>query len=378
MREPPKGPIKWTRRRLLPGAARLLAWSGVLLLVAFGVGRVLTDRFHWSQYLWWLPAEWVLAGAWALLIASSVLALGSTRLGGAFVRPFLLVGVVVATAWVGVAEWHAERFVVPVRAHGATVRVAHWNLSANELTSDPSAFIAGHHPDVAVIVNARYDDEREALIDGLRALAGADESGGVRFLQRGRVMIASKLPIVGFGVAPLEKLSASTDWPSARDSGQVAFVELDASAEFPSLGRPMVVWIADLPSDPSLWRVDLMRAARRAVDGWDGTAWRVNDTGTMTPTKVEGGFPEPDVVVGDFNTPRGSASVRALVGGMTGAHEAAGRGRDASFRVRFRAFSPGLQIDLAFVGDGWRAAGYDLARWSTIKHAMQWVDVERE
>jgi len=371
--------MKWTRRRLLPGVARVLAWSGVLLLVAFALGRVLTDRYHWSQYVWWLPAEWVLVGVWALLIVSSLLALGSTRLGGAFVRPFLLAGVLVATGWVLFAEWHAERYVVPVRARGQAVRIAHWNLSANDPEGDPSAFIASHDPDVMVVMNTRYDEHRAAIEGGLRALAGGDEpGGGTRFLRRGRLMAASKLPIVGFGVAPLEKLDVPTDWPSAHDAGQVTFLELDASAEFPSLGRPMVVWVVDLPSDPRLWRMDLTRAARRAVDGWNGAAWRINGAGVLAPTSVEGGFPAPDVVVGDFNTPRGSASLRELVGGMTGAHEAAGRGRDASFRVRFRAFSPGLQIDLAFVGEEWRVAGYDLARWGPVKHAMQWVDVERE
>lgn len=377
MREPPRGPIKWIRRRVLPAAGKLAAWVGVLVLVVFGVGRVLTDQHHWSQYLWWVPASWTLAAAWGLLALSTILSLGSTRLGGAFVRPFLLVGALAATGWVAFGEWHLERLAFPVRSPGPAVRVAHWNLSANAPGGDLSGFIAAREPDVAFVMNARYDDDRAAMVEGLRALAGEGD-GESHFLQRGRMMVASRLPIVGYGVAVLEKLEAPGDWPTSHDAGQVAFVELDASGRFPGLGRPLVVWVVDLPSDPNLWRMELTRAAARAVGRWSGPVQRPDEGGRLRPVAATGPFPDPDVVVGDFNTPRGSASLRGLVGAMREAHAASGAGPDASFRARYYGFGPGWHIDLAFVGDGWRASGYELARRPPIRHAMQWFDLGRD
>lgn len=369
--------MKWARRRVLPLMARLAALAGVLLLAAWLTGRVLTDQHHWSQYLWWMPAEWVLAAVWGLWGISALLALGSTRLGGALVRPFLLIGIILATAWVLFAEWHAERYVVPVRARAQTARIAHWNLSANDAEGDVAPFIASQDPMVAIVTNSRFDVDRPSLVAGLRAIAGEDDTQ-TRFLERGRVMVASRLPIVGFGVARLGKLDVPDDWPSAHDTGQVAYVELDASEYFPDLGRPLVVWVVDVPSDPRLWRMNVMREARAAVDAWGGPRWHADAAGRLIATHDEAAFPLPDVVVGDFNAPRGSASVRTLVGDMREAHAAAGRGRDASFLFRLRLFSPGLQIDQSFVGKDWRAAGYDLARRPPVKHAMQWVDVERQ
>ena len=61
-------------------------------------------------------------------------------------------------------------------------------------------------------------------------------------------------------------------------------------------------------------------------------------------------FPVPDLILGDFNTPRGSESLEALVGAKREVLAEGGWGPRATWPRRL----PLWGIDLGFVGDGWR------------------------
>ena len=144
-------------------------------------------------------------------------------------------------------------------------------------------------------------------------------------------MISSRFPIVRVGTtraAPLPDRDES--WRTEGFGGSVTFVEIDASARFPALGRPVVIWLVDAPSDPSLHRPAVMARLRAAVDGWAG---------------------------------------RALVANAMGAGYVKGR-------TRLPVPQGWWGIDLAFVGPAFRAVWYDtVSPPFKAMHALQVVDL---
>ena len=88
---PPRGPVSFVRRRLLPWAGKLWAMLGVLILAAWLTGRILTDEHLWSQYLFWAPTLWVVAAAFTCCVLSWLSGLLATRMSGDLIRPMLAV-----------------------------------------------------------------------------------------------------------------------------------------------------------------------------------------------------------------------------------------------------------------------------------------------
>jgi endonuclease/exonuclease/phosphatase (EEP) superfamily protein YafD len=83
------------------------------------------------------------------------------------------------------------------------------------------------------------------------------------------------------------------------------------------------------------------------------------------------GFPAPDLIVGDFNIPRGSRSLRRLTLGYPHAHSQAGHGHAGTY-PRHRQL---VHIDHMFVGPRLRAARYETVDPGVGSHRMQVVEV---
>lgn len=338
------------RGRVLPVIGRAAAYGPTLLMAAWLAGRVLNDASVWSQPLWWLPGGAIAATAWAGAGVSLVCERLGTRLAGAWVRPIELVGAAALTAWVLAVPMRAERFIeglppVPERA----VSVAYWNAAWSEPLDGWEA-ARREDPDVVVIANPRPGAQSLALRSAMRETAGAwrAEAGGAvegpeRFegphlaLVRGSILI-SKWPIEASGSVMMPGV---THGVQATQNG-LGYVTLRPQAQGPTL----TVWVVDMPSDPMRPRVEMIAAAAAAARG--------------------AGFPEPDAIIGDFNTPRGSGSLGALVGDLGDAHAAVGRGPSSTWPARVPLLGgllgPQLAIDLAYVGRGWRACRFETYR----------------
>ncbi len=385
------------RRRVLPWTARGLALLGLGALGVFAAGRVLTDSTHWSQYLWWVPGLWSVGLAWVLWGVSVLAGRAALRTGGLMARPLLLAGCVAAGVWLAFGEWNLHRAAVGVRGEPRerTLRVLHWNQSGGYGMADSGGVIAGAGADLVVVVNARYDRFRGETVGAMAALSPPGEtalrlSGGVEttgrpghFVSLGHAMVASRLRILRAGMVSLAPPDgADGTWRTARDPGFVLWLELDPGERFGGLGRPLVVWAVDLPSDPSLWRDEVMARARGVIEAWEGPALAANDRGRWRSTGEVTRVPEPDVVVGDFNTLRGSASLERLTPGMTGAFGQAGWGWSGSWRPEHPNAAVdallglgGWHIDLTLVGPAWRATGYRLLRTRSGAHRAQVADL---
>jgi hypothetical protein len=421
--------VAWSRRRLLPWGARLLALAALALLAAWCVGRIVNDDTHWGQYLYWLPTLGVVLAAWVLIGVSTLLGWLSLRLGGHLLRPIAVLGAIALTVWMVVGEWRAWS-VVRVQHLGPQLRIVAWNMANKPHLIEPGQAVLALEPDLAIVANPPFSRDRAEIARALGGLApapevdtttpgGTNRSGGsaehaepdgpggphplagleaqrdVHFVVLGPGMITSRFPILRVGTtraAPLPE--RDEQWRTEDFGGSVTFVELDVSARFPAFTRPLVVWLVDAPSDPTLHRARVMERLRAAVDGWTGQGASRPLVKTPMGAMVQAAdddavrFPEPDVIVGDFNTPRGSRSVRTLVGDLADAHARAGLGPDHSWPMRWPPAGRrskyltwmlprgGWGIDLAFVGRAWRTVGYDVAAPpAKAQHGLQVVDV---
>lgn len=325
----------WVRRVAVPALGRAAAWCPLLLLVGWAGGLVLNDRTVWSQFLWWIPTGFACGAAWIGLAVSRVCEMIGVRLAGARARPFLLIGACLATGWFVAFEIRVVRAIAPpsdaLRADESAVRVAYWNAAWSRPAGAQPVFdrLAA---DIVIVANPRPGEATKSFLGWMRARAIAwDELDGDRsqthLLKLRQQTVISRWPIVASGVEPFGSEGDGGSAISRATQTGVGFVTLDIE------GGAITLWIVDLPSTPLMPRTEMLRRA----------------------ASISAGFPDAHLVIGDFNTPRGSASLEAFVGGMTSVDRAVGSGLAATWPRP----APQLSIDLAFTRDPLRPAGMD-------------------
>jgi len=373
----------WVRRRALPALSALVALLGLALAAAFLVSRILTDAALWTQYLWWVPVLWWLMGAWGLLAASWAFGRLAARRRGAVLRRALLVVCLVMSVFVIVWVWRAPRMNVGVgpAPEGTRLRVLHWNIAA--FTVDPDASgraIRRLDPDLAVLVNARLDGQRQALHDATRSVLPESSRGPGHELRLGANLILSERPIRRAGIAWLTPDAGARTRDTGAD-GWVCMLELERAG-----GGSLVVWVVDLPSEPTLSRQDTIRAALdaarrepRNVRTLEGDRWMWRDDAS--------GLDAPDLILGDFNTSRGSSSLArfdaaAPSGRYLEGFDEVGTGRARSWipthpnraLIALNALGD-WHIDLALLDARHAFVGYALVDLGPSSHRAQVVDV---
>jgi len=386
---------RWLRTRLLPRCSKLCAFVGLVILGLWITGRVLTDQYQWSQYLWWVPAIWMLGSAWICLGLSAALALFSRRLGGMFLRPLLLIVCIGCTGYLIIGVWHMHRIVLPTHKADETVRIVHWNQSAKRVDQQAWAdAMLEDGVDIVFVSNAPWGKDRQDLLDAFAPFAPLEKERWVNYSYRvhgepahfrieGNAFIASKFPMTRTGMVSIHTPTPEETLRPGGQRGWVMFAEFEL-AQGDSKAKPFVVWFVDMPSEPMLWRQELMAKARHAVDNWNGQSW-VMGRHVWELIETNGSFPEPDLIIGDFNTVRGSDSLDHLAPDMTDAFSAVGYGRGGSWmpRVSNRFVRQPIKladwhIDLALVGEGWTPTRYrieDVSEWGSTEHRMQFLDL---
>jgi endonuclease/exonuclease/phosphatase family metal-dependent hydrolase len=312
----------------------LLADGAAALLAAWTVGRLLTDRFHWSQYLYWLPTALVAAAAAVVVLLSAAVAPRARPRPGGRLRILAGLGLIAAALHLAAFEWRLLRPRPHTTAQPFTV--ISWNASLVD-EEDISRTLLQRLPDLAAVVNAPWGANFEDL-----------ERAGQwpTIIHEGAFLVASRFPVRRWGRLDLGIQSEEGGKP---DPGRAMFAELERTD-----APPLILWIIDLPSDPRLARTTITRLAAKRIDEWtgpeyvrDGRGWRPTLRGTRP-------FPAPDLILGDFNIPRASASLQALTRGLTDAFDQAGHADPSTWpRV-----SPWWAIDHAFVGPALRATDY--------------------
>lgn len=307
----------------LPGSvsARLIAavlWAGILAWLA---GRLLTDRFMWSQWLWFAPTP----AAVALALLGAVLACRPDRRPDRRKRRIVLWtgSLLCLTGYLLVLE---HRFLSADVNHEGGLRIVFWNLSSP------------------------VEEEADAHAEAARRLTGdivilASPSGipWRRFTTRTR---PEDVTLVTSGLFSVETKRTVTRIRPVVQQERVHAVIIEFEAD-DLLGRPLVVCLVDLPSEPHMARRDIAQELHDALSRSGGQM--------------------PDLIVGDLNTPRGGGAIRRLFAGYREAFDEAGHGWGATFPRRW----PLWHIDRMLAGPAIRVIDYDILDPGVGRHRAQ-------
>ena len=366
--------------RGLAALSRLLALLVLAGLLLKGIGEFVSDRYAWSQWLEWSPNLLVAAGSLAVLVLATLIA----RLASRAARPWLLgrsARWVLRAAWAAFLVHAVYTIVVDVpfyrpRPAGPgsldnSMRILFWNAAVHERDGWEDAVI-NDAPDVVVLVGLSSRGPLPKILESM-----PDDATRLVY---DRFTVLSALPLVRFGFTHLN-IEAGEGYDPRLPEGRRAQYDPGAAMYVEIGGRrdedpPTTLWIVDLPSDISLSRSRVTREARAAIDAFDGMRMirTANDSWTIEPgTGYAGpkGFPTPDLIIGDFNIPRGAASLSRLNMGFPDAFDQAATGYRASWPRRL----PLWHLDQAFIGPRFRAWRYQVRDAGSGAHLMQVVDV---
>lgn len=367
-------------RRLFSLASAILRGASLLILLAWTIGRLFTDTFYLTQLLSWIPTVGVvcvvasmLAASWAL----TVLARGSQAQPDVLHKGRLpRLRWIAAAWWLGVTLWgmaYEHRFFVSPPAidmSPSDLRIAFWNLGG--IPSD--GWLDNAHAlksDILIVVGGGGWKP----INEFQNWTSPEQ---VSNLRSDIFNVSARIPVLEYastilGVSQGAGLDprAADGVRESRDPGRAMYMLVDVQGTpMANLGRPLVVWVIDLPSDLSLHRADVTEEAASAVRAWKGYTMVRREDGTYGKGEPRAGFPAPDIIMGDFNIPASSASLRTLVGGMTDAYRAAGAG----YAATWPADTPIWRLDQAFVGSELRANAFHTRTMGTGSHALIWLD----
>ena len=367
--KPNPAPARWPLRR----ARHALAFSADLALLAallsWLLGRTISDRHLWSQYLGWIPTEAVACLAVAVLIAGILLR---------WRRPRLLVTIATLgiTAWLAFAEWRVHRFVVPEPARGP-LRVLFMNISPRGRDASIDRLFATR-PDIAILSNVHPQPVTFEKIYGVRhqdllerfteIVPGNAPPGEAHLVRNGMFHIYSKHPIRRRASAYVGNQDTWLD-NDIGGGGAVLMLEIDTPQ------GPVIIWAVDMPRTLGASRAALFAEARTSVDATTRVR-TIDPVGRWIASDLEPSDPlrTPDLVVGDFNTPAHAWSVRRFVPATRPARADAGVGPSGTFPNSLPLF----EIDLARLGRGVSATHLTRIRSRGCRHLGLVMDITRD
>lgn len=407
-------------------SAGLMALAGITLALWI-VGRVFNDTFRWSQFIFWIPSIFsiVFSGMAAVLALSVQLFLrgfeqistgGPREERPAFYKRYVRNPyVLMCLGWIACGTWsvftehrlHAAwNWVDTGRVRNAKSTTAmFWNIGGKVR----EGWIEALRPiesDLIVVSNQPNWD----VVNDFKSLGNERSTT----LLAGVFLVHTRLNLREWGFTTLG-IQGGAGYDVRRtdgryesiDPGYAMYLVFDAvGTAKEGIATEFVVWLMDLPSDPTLSRQNVTKQARAGLEGWKGVATvrvPVDPANPDAPAQWSNvpseqlgrqGFPAADLVIGDFNIPRGSRSLKNLVGDMENAYDQAGAGYTASYprKVPFAQLDgPGLiglvrwmipsdvpffHIDQAFVGPSLHATRYRTMNLGQGTHWAQFVELQ--
>ena len=321
-------------RLLVACGLGLVELSVMVLFMAWLAGAIWSDGALWSQWLHWIPSLAVMAGLMGGLVASSLRMVilrrsRRRRRTSAIVWLAPLAGVFIVFAAVEHRLWR----MTPEKPDQAFT-IAHW-------TADP----------------ANGDTAWRPALERLADLGADLTIIGDTFISR-RSQLLDPLVEANEWTWRIGPFVAATDLPVLRhrylvatDGIWIVRLELDAKA---SLGRPLAIDLVDLPSELTRPRAEIAADVRRLLG--------------------EADVDPPDLVIGDFNMTRGSASLREAFPGMGHGFSSGGHGYAATFHRDWPL--PLYHIDHVLMSRDFTCPRYDIIDFGIGRHLVQraWIE----
>jgi LPXTG-motif cell wall-anchored protein len=338
------------------------------LLVVFGAwcaGALATDRWELTQFIFWVPTPAVLAGLVLLGFIAVLLRRRRRRLTAVSAAA----AVAACTAVMLIRDLGAINALRPRPHSTQPLRVLTWNIS---WITDEAAIARGllsARPDVAILINPSGSLDRSMLYGAFSHPVAVIESAGIIVIsahpihRSGTQWLGIQLP-AGPSLDPRGQGPRRKPIP---DPGRAVWFDLH-----PPSGGAMTVWVLDLPSEPRLSRWTVAHQARAAIESWTGPVQLRDEQGRFSFDQAPGrGFPPADILVGDLNITRGSASLNILAPGMHNACADAGRGWSGTYPRRW----PLWHIDQTLLAPGLRALSYRVLDPGIGHHRIQVAEV---
>lgn len=379
-------------RRPVNHASRIAAAVAIATALLWCASRLVGDPNVPTQLLMWTPTWAFVVAMLAFVGASWCLAMLGRRslsepevyANDALRRPrhraWRLAGLLAAAVLLLItlaADWRMGNAIFgPSPApREQTLRVLNWNPTATFMEVFPDV-VEPMAVDIAVIANP------PAIVDWTRVRDQFQPSRDA--VRQGRFAVISKYPVRRWGwtdlkvrgAEPVKQSTHKASWLTI-DTGQAIWVELDTSA---ALGRPLIVWCIDMPSEPRIARAEAFATAAATLREWKGRAMERSSMDAEAPMSEEAyaarfggpGFPAPDLIVGDFNTPRGSPSIHTLVPkSLRSAFAQAGYGPMNTWPRS----TPMLAIDQAFAAEWLLVTRYDVHDPQIGEHRAQIIEM---
>ncbi len=298
----------------------------MLVLIAWLTGRIVSDRYGWSQWLLWIPTP----GA---ILAALLGFLGALRPAD---KPHrrrrrLLVWGITALALVAYFTLREHRIFRRPPSLTAGVRIAYWNPNSGAVRDSAEArntILIDLDADLTILANAGGFKQYDSLADTL----GPE---GRAFRVR-PFLVYTRLPLL--------------EYQTLISNGgiEVVHLRLDATA---TLGRAISIYAVDLPSKLTTSHMETAKRLRELIESIAA--------------------PEPDIVIGDFNMTRGGAALRTAFPDLEHAYDQAGHGYGATYP---RAF-PLYHIDHVLLDETLQAQDYRLVNPGVGRHVIQVAQV---
>jgi endonuclease/exonuclease/phosphatase (EEP) superfamily protein YafD len=308
----PRRVVPWLKRALLATAKWFYANVLVVIAVPWMLGQVFRDRFHVTGLCLFIPSPvvavllLVVAGG-AWLLTFRRAALGAALLAMA---PLIMTLAVENRWWRGSSPGPAS----------PPLRLVNWNIWGGQRGWYPVINqLKAREADIYVLSEAFSDIAVEAFLDSLGPGYSMGRAHSLVVIARGTVHRPKK----------------------PRVSGRAYLFHCTID------GKRIAVLVADLPSLPTIHRAPFLRQVRRIAKAT-----------------------EPDIIVGDFNSPRQSLFLSRVGKGYEHAYDLAGAGWSYTWPVPL----PLWAIDQCIVGPRLQALRYELVTSTLSDHRMQMLD----
>jgi len=301
-----------------------IVFACVLLFItaSWFIGIVATDRWVWSQWLAWIPTQVVML---LLIISLTVVIIAKAK----------KLGIILTLVLSSVTYWFVfeeNKFFSKATA-GNGLRIVGWTMSHSKkrVSKESAEIIISLDGDITLLTHGWYVRSESSV----RKWLGV----GNRPVSNGPFTILTTLRVI-----EVQTLIAS-------DGIYISMFIIDTSE---TLGKPLILWAIDLPSDLDISRIKTATKVQRLLATLN------------TPT--------PDVVIGDFNMTKGSYSIETMFPELLDASDEGGSGLLASFPMEY----PLYHIDHTLIREDLHCSAFSFINPQIGRHRVQIVELRTE